>query len=430
MEIRIKKMLLVLILAAGTAGVLSGCGLADKIQDLKTEVLQEVKKEQQKVSSGKKKKNRQEEKKESTAEREQQKEPEETEPEETEPADMAEPEPVTVPEGEDLYAECYVYQTLNDETKQVYHEVLTAILEQEEKVELSTTDVDVLERAYEAVCADNGGLYWMSGYVYTQYTRGQKPIGMDFTPKYTMEYEQREQIQQQIDASVEELLAGISASASDYEKAKYVFEILVQNVDYDASSENNQNIISTFLNRATVCQGYACGTQYLLRLLGIQSAIVTGNANGESHAWNLVRLDGDYYFMDTTWGNSRYLDSSSQTEKYVNYNYLAVTKEEIEKTHSLSKDFPLPGCTSIEDSYFVRENRYFTQWDPESIGAVLGAAWDAGTESVAVKFASPQIYAQALDYFVKAQHIAEYCEGISSIYYLEDRELYVLTFRF
>ena len=328
------------------------------------------------------------------------------------------------------YAENYAYLTLGDTAREVYHEMLTAILGHEEKIKVSTLEADVMEEVYRSICADYGGLYWESGYVYTQYSRNGEPTGMEFQPKYTMDSDEREEIQQQIDASVEELLAGISVQDSDYEKAKYVFEILVQNVDYDAEAENNQNIISAFLNRATVCQGYACATQYLLRLLGIQSAIVTGNANGESHAWNLVRLDGNYYYMDTTWGNSRYLDSDSQMEKYVNYNYLAITSEEISRTHILDNSFSLPECTHVEDNYFIKENRYFEEWNPESVGALLKESWNAGGGDVAVKFASPDLYAQALQYFITDQHIADYCENISSIFYLEDKELYVLTFHF
>ena len=84
-----------------------------------------------------------------------------------------------------------------------------------------------------------------------------------------------------------------------------------------------------FLNGETVCQGYACATQYLLRLLNIQCAIVTGKADGDAHAWNLVRMDGDYYYLDTTSGNSRYYGKDRSAEKYVNYNYLGITSEEI-----------------------------------------------------------------------------------------------------
>lgn len=324
----------------------------------------------------------------------------------------------------------YAYSTLDDGTKIVYDEVLDAILGHEEEVSVSTVDTKVLENAYKAVCADYGGLFWVSGYVYTQYTRGGTLVGMDFTPKYTMSYDERVGTQEQIDESVAELLSGISMTASDYEKAKYVFEILIQNVDYDASMENNQNIISVFLSRATVCQGYACATQYLLKQLGIQGTIVTGTAEGESHAWNLVRLDGSYYYMDTTWGNSRYLDDSSQIEKYVNYSYLAVTSEEISRTHVLDSSFPLPECTNMENNYFVQEGKYFTEWAPESVGSLFAQAWNEGGSGMSVKFSSPELYQQALEYFITDQHIADYCENISSIYYLEDSEQYVLTINF
>lgn len=332
--------------------------------------------------------------------------------------------------GVEKYAGNYAFLTLDEEERQVYGEVLETILAHDEKAKVSTLDADKLERAYKAVCADYGGLFWVSGYVYTQYTRGGELTDMEFTPKYTMDEEERRKTQQQIDASVEELLGGISITDPDYDKAKYIFEILVQNVDYDASVENNQNIISAFLSRATVCQGYACATQYLLKEMGIQSVIVTGSAGGESHAWNVVRLDGEYYHMDTTWGNSRYLDNSSQAGKYVNYNYLAVTSEEISRTHILDNSFALPECASTADNYFVREGRYFTEWNPQTVGEMLSAAWGSGAGMLSVKFSSPELYRQAFDYFITEQHIADYCENISSVYYLEDEELHVLTFHF
>ncbi len=324
----------------------------------------------------------------------------------------------------------YAFHTLDEEARQVYRQVYEAVSGHQEKVDVSTLDIDVLEQAYKAVCADHGGLFWVSGYVYTQYTKAGELFNMEFAPKYTMDLQKRDEIQQQIDASAAELLAGITEMDSDYDKAKYVFEALVQNVDYDASAEENQNIISVFLNRATVCQGYACAAQYLLDQLGIPCAIVTGYANGESHAWNLVRLDGAYYYMDITWGNSRYLNNSSQAEKYVNYNYMAVTSEEIDRTHRLENSFPVPDCTSMAHNYFIRENKYFSEWDPDAVGEALSTVWLAGGGDVAVKFAFQELYQQAVDYFIREQHIADYCENITSIYYLEDPDLYVLTFHF
>ncbi len=414
---KMKRLFFQLAAAAGAGVLLAGCGLLEQYEDLKTEVKQEAKEPHKATRPKVKARPKEQTESEVVIERETELPTEQKESEA--PSDIH----VLDPDN-------YAYLTLEEEEQRVYNEMLDAIIKHEESIEVSTLDIDLMERAYKAISADYGGLFWVSGYVYTQYTRNGEPEGMEFAPKYTMSYDEREQIQKQIDASVEELLAGISITDSDYEKAKYVFEILVQNVDYDTNANNNQNIISAFLNRATVCQGYACATQYLMRILGIQSAIVTGNANGESHAWNLVCLDGEYYYMDTTWGNSRYLDNDSQMEKYVNYNYLAITSEEIGRTHILDNSFLLPECTGMKNNYFVRENRYFSEWNPDTIGAVLAETWKKGGGDVAVKFSSPELYSQALEYFIASQHIADYCTGISSINYLEDKALLVLTFHF
>ena len=92
--------------------------------------------------------------------------------------------------------------------------------------------------------------------------------------------------------------------------------------------------------------------------------------------------------------------------------------------------FLLPECTGMKNNYFVRENRYFSEWNPDTIGAVLAETWKKGGGDVAVKFSSPELYSQALEYFIASQHIADYCTGISSINYLEDKALLVLTFHF
>ena len=81
--------------------------------------------------------------------------------------------------AEQISGENYAYQTLDENTKTVYDEILQTLLEQKEKTEVSTTDTAVLEHAYKAVCADYGGLFWVSGYMYTQYTKGGELVSME-----------------------------------------------------------------------------------------------------------------------------------------------------------------------------------------------------------------------------------------------------------
>ncbi len=324
----------------------------------------------------------------------------------------------------------YSYEQLSDEGKQVYNRMLDTILNYEEKVDIPTTDTALMRQAYQALSSDYGGLFWVAGYTYTRYTMGDELVGLEFAPNYTMEEDEQEQYQAQVDAVVDEWLGGISFHDSDYQKAKYVFETLIQKVDYVEGAPENQNILSVFLNRETVCQGYACATQYLLRQLGIPSTIVSGYANGQAHAWNLVELDGEYYHMDTTWGNSTYLDTDSREEKFVNYSFLCMADQEISNTHEIQMLFPIPECNSIAHSYYVKEGLYFMSWDPDAIGEVFTQAWKSGQPSVSVKCVDEDLYRQLKEYFVNQQRIADYCDGISSIYYMEEPELCVFTVNF
>lgn len=273
---------------------------------------------------------------------------------------------------------CYVYTTLDGETQRVYDEIYQTVMSQEEAIRVSTLDPDVLDEAYKAVTADYGGFFWVSGYVYTQYTKDEEPIGIDFAPKYTMTRQEREELQAQIDGKVAEILSGISMDASDYQKTRYVFDYLASNVDYVPDAPDNQNIVSVFLNQKTVCQGYASATQYLLARLGIQTAIVTGEANGAAHAWNLVRMDGEYYYVDTTWGNSTYASTGTGMERFINYNYFGVTTQEISMTHVPNDYFVLPVCNAVEDNYYVRENRFFSEWNPDAVGALCREGYERG----------------------------------------------------
>ena len=217
-------------------------------------------------------------------------------------------------------------------------------------------------------------------------------------------------MQAQIDETVSQILAGIDAQAPDYDKAKYVFDYLASNVAYSTGAPDNQNIISVFVNGETVCQGYAAATQYLLEKLDIPCAVVAGTADGQSHAWNLVKLDGEYYYID--------------------YNYFAVTTEELQKTHQPNDDIIVPVCQAVKDNYYVHENLYFDTWDADSIGNVYRAAYEQGDGFCSVRFADRELYEQAFAYFITKQKIVHYCKGLTSLYYLEDSDQNVLTIKF
>ena len=332
-------------------------------------------------------------------------------------------------EVDSISTECFAYQQLVSEERVVYDQILNCILEHEDVITVSTKDTQILEKAYACVMADYGGLFWVSGYQYNTYSNMDQVIGLEFAPNYLYSKDETTELQRQVDAVVTEWLSDLSADADDYTKSKYVFELLIDRVDYVKESENNQNILSIFLNQQTVCQGYADATQYLLQQLGIQATVITGQANGENHAWNLVRLDGEYYYIDTTWGNSKYL-SADETKKRMNYAYLNATTQDLLSTHQSDMPFALPACEAVQDNYFWREGCYFQQFDASAAGQAITDAYVQQRTSVALRFASEEGYRRAISYFLEQEHVFDYCSGLNHITYMQDDSMLVLTFLF
>lgn len=324
----------------------------------------------------------------------------------------------------------YAHNTLSEDQQIVYDEMLDAIMNMEESVSLSTTDRSDVKLCYDAICADYGEIFWVDTCSYREVSMFGKPFAVSFAVKYAYTPEEvasyREQMQPVIDGYLERL----AECESDYEKTEVLYRKLIREVDYDMGAENNQNILSVFLGKKTVCQGYACATQYLLQQAGIPCVIITGMAQGQPHAWNMAMLDGDYYYIDVTWGNADFLGKTENAANSVNYGYLNITTDELLINHRPQVDFTLSTCDSTENNYYVKKKLFFDSWDPDMIGTKIARAFKKEKASVSVKFSDGEILSQAKRYFIDEQHITDYCEGISQIYYVPDTDLNILTIYF
>lgn len=332
----------------------------------------------------------------------------------------------------------YVYETLPASVQTVYDEILFAILSLREEIQISTTDLEEMEQAYEAIRADYCNLFWLDNLSYVTYRREDEITAIKVVPVYSMTREEKEDMQQQVDAEAERMLGDAPVQGSDFDKVLYVYETLIREVNYVTECPENQNIISAFVYHETICQGYAYATQYLLEKLGIPCVTVTGTARGESHAWNLVQMDGDYYYVDTTWGNSQYIYRSSSQDsqtgaaegKYIDYDYMGATTESMERTHQSDVEFPLPECTSIENTYYVHEGCYVSTWDPELIAEMIIAGRDSEEKTAQIKFSDEELFEQAIEYYIEREHLSEFCKDGQKVHYMENSDNNVLLLKF
>lgn len=81
---------------------------------------------------------------------------------------------------------------------------------------------------------------------------------------------------------------------SDYEKAYRIYRWVSNNVKYKLGSKWNQRAYGALIYRECVCAGYADLIYVLFNKVGIDTHL---DWNKE-HEWNVVKMDGQYYYLD------------------------------------------------------------------------------------------------------------------------------------
>ena len=107
----------------------------------------------------------------------------------------------------------------------------------------------------------------------------------------------------------------ITESMSEYEMELAIHDWIIDWAEYDREAISNapnakpdpdgDNPYGLLINKNAICRGYTTAFQLFMDMLGIECITVDGTARRgvEVHAWNMVRLDGDWYCVDVTWND-------------------------------------------------------------------------------------------------------------------------------
>lgn len=310
----------------------------------------------------------------------------------------------------------YAYKLLKGDEKDVYNAIYNAIVNYESAAAMPTTDVELLDRAFNYVMIDHPEIFYVEGYKYTRYMLGGKLMRITFSADYSCNEAVRDSKEADIELVVSTILKNIDSDASDFDKIRFVFETLINSTEYDISAPDNQNIASVFLGKRSVCQGYAKATELLLGRLGIEATLVTGRiVGGESHAWNLVKADGEWYYLDTTWGDasyqSTYEDDGDTQNNPINYDYMCVTTKDIENTHVSDATIELPICSATMDNYYVHEGLCIDNYDEAVVGDIINNAIINGQKTVTLHATNPPAYERIIEELLDNQVIFRYLPG-------------------
>lgn len=145
---------------------------------------------------------------------------------------------------------------------------------------------------------------------------------------------------------------------NDYNKIFKIHNMLANSIEYNSSLDTkiSYNIYGALVNRKTVCEGYAKAFKYILDSLNIECILVSGTATNssgktESHMWNYVKLNNNWYGVDVTWDDPIIIGGSSKNN--IRHDYFLKGKNTFITSHSTSgkisdtgKLFKLPSLSN------------------------------------------------------------------------------------
>lgn len=177
----------------------------------------------------------------------------------------------------------------------------------------------------------------------------------------------------------------IKPRMSDYEKELAVHDYIINSCEYDVENYKKDTVppegneaYGPLISGKAVCGGYAKAMKLLLDRAGVECRFVTGKSKGELHAWNIVKISGEYYHVDPTWDDP-VMNNGGQV---LEHTYFNLTDKDISVDHSWTKaDYPACGSTAYNYFYVNK----LTASTSDEFTAILRKAYKSGKDSIAIR---------------------------------------------
>lgn len=299
----------------------------------------------------------------------------------------------------------YACSLLGKTDRELYERVLKAAEDFSPEVEVKDLSVstEAVFNAVEFVRMDHPELFWLSKNEYFTVTSNtETDLSLKLTMSYNMTMEKARAREEEIRRAIAPFLAAVTPDMGDFDAVESIYNTIINLVDYDSVAlleskkqpktnkpDDLRSIYGVFVKRKAVCAGYAMALQYLLNMLGMECIYIRGDTPRGYHAWNILKLEGDYYAMDITWGDGSDTDKT-QSREGVGYNYFCVTDEIMKADHTPDVPFPLPACTATRCNWHRHYNLWLKDYTRKQVEEAAVRELKRGQSVISLRFETKQ----------------------------------------
>ena len=271
----------------------------------------------------------------------------------------------------------YYYEKLTDEQKKIYKAVAVAIknLDSSAKIkdysftEDNTTMKDV-KAAIQNLFLDHPEVFYVSNdyTVSTIELLNSNRIEIDLAYLVKDKSDLNKKITEI--KNVIEPIVNDAKNMDKFDAELYIHDKICEMCTYYKYSsiedvpEECHTIYGCLVSKQAVCDGMSKALQVMLDNVGIENILVTGNLQNQAHAWNMVKLDENWYHVDIT--SNKSVRNESGKEEII-HSYFNITSERIKKTNSIDMEEQLPEANVSEYNYYLKTDKYISLTDNFSL---------------------------------------------------------------
>ena len=252
--------------------------------------------------------------------------------------------------------EAYYYQHLPKPQQAAYHAMKTGFAALSPGFSVPRLKNRELSDIFFRLRLDCPEIFYVTGFTY-RFTPGAENV--ELLPEYLFDKAKIRDHQKALASRVDKL-ARPAMNMTASEKERYIHDFICQNVRYDKLKKPySHEIIGPLGQGVGVCEGIAKSVKILCDALGLWCIIAVSEANPDQgvkyrHAWNILKLDGQYVHLDATFDNSLGHDG------VIRYDYFNLDDKRLFRDHQ-PVIYPVPACAASDRFYYREAKLSFTK---------------------------------------------------------------------
>ena len=252
----------------------------------------------------------------------------------------------------------YYFDQLNKEQQKAYYAMKEGLLNLQDSFAVPMLSARELSDIYSLIRMDCPEIFYSVTFSYRYYADS---TAVELVPQYLFSKDKIREHRQAMEARVKKL-ARHAADLDEKGKELFIHDFIVENVKYDKLKKAySHEIIGALGNGVAVCEGIAKAVKILCDELKIWCIVALSEANPEKgikyrHAWNVIRINGQYYHLDVTF------DNTLSKEDVVRYDYVNLSDKQIFRDHE-PVIWKVPACSEGDHFYYKEKKVSWTTTD-------------------------------------------------------------------